>query len=252
MMQILVTNDDGVRAPGLERLATALKPLGAVTVVAPVAESSASGHSLTLARPLRLEQHDARVYSVDGTPTDCVNVAVAKVLGHLPDLVVSGVNNGYNLGDDITYSGTVAGALEAALLGVPALAISVGSGSPAADVARAAEVAAELAARVLEEGLPPRVLLNVNVPRGSHAGLRVTVQARRNHATSVAEALDPRGRRYFWIEEGESHWEVSDRSDHQAIKEGWVSVTPLHPDWTAHDHLTAAGRLCAPRGAEVE
>src|SRR5205814_2454042 len=170
MRRILVTNDDGYRSDGLTALAEALQPLGEVTIVAPVAEASAIGHALTLRHPLRLEHIADRVYAVDGTPTDCVNVAVAQVLKGLPDLVVSGINKGWNLGDDVTYSGTVAGALEAALLGIPALAVSLKSTRAEYDFGPAARAAAAIAEAVLRTPLPSRTFLNVNVPSGEPKG----------------------------------------------------------------------------------
>jgi 5'-nucleotidase len=252
MARILLTNDDGVRSEGLHALAEALAPLGALTIVAPLNESSAIGHALTLARPLRLERYDDRMYSVDGTPTDCVNIAITRVLNGLPDLVVSGINKGYNLGDDVTYSGTVAGALEGALLGVPAIAVSLERTREAYDFGQAASSAAIVAEAVLARGLPPRTFLNVNVPRVRAKGFRVTVQARRNHVTSVVEATDPRRRPYFWIEEGQSSWESNERSDYHAVKAGWISVTPLHPDLTHYEALTAVEQLPLGTPAGVE
>jgi 5'-nucleotidase len=243
MATILVTNDDGVHSDGIHALADALRPLGTVTIVAPVSESSAIGHALTLARPLRLEQIRERVFSVDGTPTDCVNIAITRVLGGLPALVVSGINKGFNLGDDVTYSGTVAGALEGALLGSASLAVSLQRTTGDFDFGPAAAAAAALARRVLDEGLAPRTFLNVNVPRGSPKGLRVTVQGRRNHVTKVAQAIDPRGRPYYWIEEGSSAWESDSRSDYAAVQDGWVSVSPLHLDLTCHACLTSTEQL---------
>lgn len=242
MPRILVTNDDGVRSDGIQALARALEHLGEVTIVAPLTEASAIGHALTLRRPLRLETVAERTYSVDGTPTDCVNIAVTKVLNGIPDLVVSGINKGYNLGDDVTYSGTVAGALEGALLGIPSLAISLERASPF-DFSQAASAAATVAGAVLQNGLPPRTLLNVNVPRRRAKGFRITVQARRNHVTSVAEKVDPRQQPYFWIEEGQSDWESNERSDYAAVKAGYISVTPLHPDLTDYDALSHVERL---------
>jgi 5'-nucleotidase len=250
MPLILITNDDGFRSEGIHALAEALGSLGDVISVAPQVEASAIGHALTLRRPLRLEQVGVNAYSVDGTPTDCVNIAITKVLDRMPDLVVSGINKGYNLGDDVTYSGTVAGALEGALLGVPSIAVSLERSREQPDFSRAAAYAATVAAAVLQRGLPARTLLNVNVPRGHVKGLRVTVQAKRNHVTSVAEAVDPRGQPYFWIEEGQSDWEPHDRSDYQAVRDGYVSVTPLHPDLTDYTSLKFVESL--PLGAEVE
>ena len=235
-MQILVTNDDGVQSDGIHRLAEALRPLGAVTIVAPTTEASAIGHALTLRRPLRIEPVREGVYAVDGTPTDCVNLAITSVLREVPALVVSGINKGFNIGDDVTYSGTVAGALEAALLGIPAVAVSL-QGGVEFDFDPAARVAASVAEALLRQPLPGRTFLNVNVPRGELKGIRTTVQARRNHITAVTARVDPRGREYYWIDEAQDDWEPHDRSDYQAVKDGFVSVTPLHPDLTAHAHL---------------
>ncbi|MBI2222656.1 MAG: 5'/3'-nucleotidase SurE [Acidobacteria bacterium] len=250
MPLILVTNDDGYRSEGIHALAAALAPLGDVIIVAPQLEASAIGHALTLRRPLRLEQIGANVYSVDGTPTDCVNIAITKVLGRAPDLVASGINKGFNLGDDVTYSGTVAGALEGALLGVPSMAVSLERSREQPDFRQAAASAATVAAAVLQRGLPPRTLLNINVPRVEVKGLRITIQARRNHVTSVSQSIDPRGQPYYWIEEGQSDWEPHDRSDYQAVRDGYVSVTPLHPDLTHYAALPFVESL--PLGAEVE
>ena len=243
MRRILVTNDDGFFSPGLHALAAALAPLGAVTVVAPQVEASAVGHALTLRRPLRLDQISEGVFSVDGTPTDCINIAIDEVLDGPPDLVVSGINKGLNVGDDVTYSGTVAGALEGALLGHQAIAVSLQFTRGEWDFGPAASVAASLAAAVLERPLPTRTFLSVNVPQGRILGLRVTVQARRNHITKVARRLDPRSRPYFWIEEAQDDWEPHDRSDRQAIQDGYVSVTPLQPDLTDHGSIALVESL---------
>jgi 5'/3'-nucleotidase len=243
MLRILVTNDDGYRSAGIHALAGALRELGEVTIVAPTTEASAIGHALTLRRPLRLETIDDRVFAVDGTPTDCVNVAVTHVFTGLPDLVVSGINKGWNLGDDVTYSGTVAGALEGALLGIPSISVSLRQTRGDYDFQYAARAAAMMADAVLRQPLPGRTFLNINVPKGEPKGYRVTVQAKRNHVTSVAERHDPKGRAYYWIEEGENEWEPHDRSDYQAVRDGYVSVTPLHPDLTAHHALSAVEAL---------
>jgi len=245
MRRILVTNDDGYFSPGIQALAAALEPLGEVTVVAPQTEASAVGHALTLRRPLRLEQIAERVYAVDGTPTDCVNVAISEVLQGPPALVVSGINKGLNIGDDVTYSGTVAGALEGALLGYPAIAVSLKFTTGLWDFVPAATMAASFAKALLDDPLAPRTFLNINVPQGAIGGVRVTVQAKRNHITKIDKRLDPRGRAYFWIEEAQDDWEPDPRSDHQAIKDGFVSITPLQPDLTDHGALARADRLMA-------
>jgi 5'-nucleotidase len=237
MPRILVTNDDGVHSEGIHALAEALAPLGDVTVVAPTREASAIGHALTLRRPLRLDTVRPGVFSVDGTPTDCVNVAIAHVLHGKPDLIVSGINKGWNLGDDVTYSGTVAGALEGALLGIASIAISTQNRGDVFEFGPSARAAAMLAEAVLDRGLPKFTLLNINVPFGPNKGFRTTVQAKRNHVTVVSERLDPRNRPYYWIEEGDNDWEPHDRSDYQAVHDGYISITPLHPDMTAYDVL---------------
>jgi 5'-nucleotidase len=239
MKRILVTNDDGVHSEGIKALADAMQSLGEVTVVAPLAEASAIGHALTLRRPLRLETLRDRVHAVDGTPTDCVNIAITSVLRGMPDLVVSGINKGWNLGDDVTYSGTVSGAFEAALLGAPGIAVSLQRTDEPFDFSEAARGARAVAQSVLEKGVPLRTFLNINVPRGKTKGFKVTVQARRNHITKVDERIDPRGQRYFWIEEGQNEWEPHDRSDFQAVRDGYISITPLQPDLTAYDVMSA-------------
>ncbi|HXT69778.1 MAG TPA: 5'/3'-nucleotidase SurE [Vicinamibacterales bacterium] len=237
MRTILVTNDDGYFSPGIDALAKALAPLGEVIIVAPSTEASAVGHSLTLRRPLRLELIRPNVYAVDGTPTDCVNIAIDEVLAQPPAIVVSGINKGLNVGDDVTYSGTVAGALESALLGYQAIAVSMQTTAGDWDFTPAASLAAVLAAELIERPLPGRTFLSINVPQGVVKGVRATVQARRNHITKVDQRMDPRRRPYFWIEEAQDDWEHDPRSDRQAIAEGYASVTPLQPDLTDYQAL---------------
>ena len=251
MKRILVTNDDGVRSEGIHALAEALKALAEVTVVGPQTEASAIGHALTLRRPLRMERLEDGIFEVDGTPTDCVNIGITQLYkpqSTMPDLVVSGINKGYNLGDDVTYSGTVAGALEGALLGIPSIAVSLERCAGPYDFAAAAAASAQIAAIVLAQGLTPRTFLNINVPSGRPKGFRITFQAKRNHITVVSERFDPRERPYYWIEEGQDEWEPHDRSDYQAVKDGYVSITPLQPDLTAYDELERVTSLLA--GAE--
>ena len=242
--RILVTNDDGVKSEGIHALADALKPLGDVAIVAPHLEASAIGHALTLRRPLRMDRVGDAVFEVDGTPTDCVNLAITQLYaGGFPDLVVSGINKGYNLGDDVTYSGTVAGAMEGALLGIASIAVSVERSEGSYEFGPAARAAAIVAAAVLQGGLPPRTFININVPPGQPKGFRATVQARRNHVTVIDERVDPRGRPYYWIEEGQNNWEPHDRSDYQAVRDGYTSVTPLQPDLTDHAALALVAQL---------
>jgi 5'-nucleotidase len=252
MPRILVTNDDGVRSDGIYALANALRPLGDVIVVAPHVEASAIGHALTLRRPLRLETVGDGVYEVDGTPSDCVNIAVTKLYSSLPDLIVSGINKGFNLGDDITYSGTVAGAMEGALLGVASIAVSLERSRDTYDFGPSAAAAAGVAALTLRHRLPPRTFLNINVPSGRPKGSRWTVQAKRNHVTIVDERCDPRGKNYYWIEEGQNDWEPHDRSDYQAVRDGFVSVTPLQPDLTDYTALSALESLPLDSEASVK
>ena len=217
-------------------------PSGDVTIVAPLTEASAIGHALTLRRPLRIESFGNDAYAVDGTPTDCVNLAIRRSIldGMKPDLVASGINKGYNIGDDVTYSGTVAGALEAALLGIPAIAVSLGEWTPGADFGYAARAGAAAAEAILAQPLPPRTFLNVNVPPGLPVGLRVTTQARRNHVTSVTARVDPRGRHYYWIDEAQCEWHDDRRPTTWRCGNGYVSVTPLQPDLTAHTAIAPA------------
>jgi 5'-nucleotidase len=177
------------------------------------------------------------VYEVDGTPTDCVNIALTQLYATPPDLIVSGINKGYNLGDDVTYSGTVSGALEGALLGVPSIAVSQERTNGTYDFRHAAAGAAKIAALVLRDGIGPQTFLSINVPTGTPKGFRLTVQAKRNHVTTVDERIDPRGKAYYWIEEGENAWEPHDRSDFQAVRDGYISVTPLQPDMTDYNAL---------------
>lgn len=251
MRRLLVTNDDGYRSEGIKALAEALARLGEVTIVAPTVEASAIGHALTLRHPLRLESVAHQTFTVDGTPTDCVNIAVTQVFKGLPDLVVSGINKGWNLGDDVTYSGTVAGALEGALLGVPSIAISLMVTHGPYDFGPSARVAATVADAILQRPLPLRTFLNINLPKGEPKGFRITVLAKRNHVTSVVERRDPKGRAYYWIEEGQDEWEPHDRSDYQAVRDGFLSVTPLQPDLTAYDALEAVEQLSLRTEAEV-
>jgi 5'-nucleotidase len=251
MPRILVTNDDGVHAEGIRALAGAVAPFGEITVVAPIQESSAIGHALTLRRPLRLDTVGPGIYAVDGTPTDCVNIAITQVLRGKPDLIVSGINKGWNLGDDVTYSGTVSGALEGALLGIPSIAISTARVRDESDFGPAAVAAARVVESVLGHGMPKFTFLNINLPAGPNKGFRATVQARRNHVTTVTERLDPRYRPYYWIEEGENDWEPHDRSDYQAVRDGYISITPLQPDMTAHGAMHYVERLALAGAGEV-
>lgn len=242
-MLILLTNDDGIHSYGLTTLARHLTPLGRVVVVAPDRERSAASHSLTLHSPLRAEEIAADRFAVDGTPTDCVNLGVHGLLGMRPDMVISGINRGGNLGDDITYSGTVAAAMEATLMGVPAFAVSLDAKQFASDDFEvAARFAAHLARRIAEHGLPADTLLNVNVPGGVPRGVQITRQGKRRYSDLVVEKLDPRGRKYYWIGGGEVGFEALPGTDFAALQQGEISITPLHLDLTNYRsfaHLNA-------------
>jgi len=243
---ILVCNDDGIGATGLRVMVDSLRPLGEVVVVAPDRERSAAGHSLTLNRPLRASHLDEGWYSVDGTPTDCVTLAVMGLLLRRPHLVATGINHGSNMGDDVTYSGTVASALEATLQGIPAFAMSL-AGDGEYDFRGAGEFARQLAEEILARGLPPDTLLNVNVPNLPPEGIRgvaVTRQGRRVYSETVVRKIDPRGKAYYWIGGTEPTWERLGDTDYDAVSSGKISVTPLHLDLTNHraiDELKAWG-----------
>ncbi len=242
MTRILVTNDDGVYSEGLRLLARALSRHGEVVVVAPDREQSATGHSLTLTRPLRMQRLEEGWYAVDGTPTDCVNLAVLSLLRDSPpDLVVSGINFGLNVGDDVTYSGTVSATFEASLLGIPSIAFSqeVAEGF---SFARSTELAAAFVATVLAEEVPPDLLLNVNFPAGEAKGVIFTRLGKRVYQQSVIENLDPRGRKYYWIA-GTPVWQEDPGTDHAAVQQGYASVTPLHLDLTDYRSLENYGGL---------
>jgi 5'-nucleotidase len=231
---ILVTNDDGVYSPGIQILAKRLRELDTVVIVAPDRERSAAGHSMTLHRPLLIEEVREGMYSVNGTPTDCVNIAVKGLLKETPRLVVSGINKGPNLGDDVTYSGTVAGAIEALLLGIPSFAISLAAREDFR-FAEAAEVALRTASQILSEGLPSGTLLNINVPNipiGEMQGTRITRLGKRIYHQMTVERVDPRGKKYYWIGGGEPDWEREEGTDLDAIDRKFVSITPLHLDMT--------------------
>jgi len=240
MTRILLTNDDGIHSDGLGKLERALRELGDVYVVAPAAEMSGASHSLTLARPLRIRQIDSRHWTVDGTPTDCVTLALHKILeeDERPHVCVSGINHGGNLGDDATYSGTVAGALEATILGVPGLAVSLVAREHF-DFTEAARFAVLATRKILSEGLPDGTLLNMNVPQGDIKGVQVTRQGIKNARPVITEHIDPRGKPYFWIGEQYFRSNAEDGTDYRAIEEGYVSITPLKSDMTDHALLSS-------------
>lgn len=238
--RILITNDDGYHAEGIAALESALLEIGDVLVVAPATDQSGAAHSLTLARPLRIRRIDERHWTVDGTPTDCVLLALNQILGDdlMPDICCSGINHGPNLGDDATYSGTVAGALEATILGVPGLAFSLAV-TRSHDFTEAARVAAELTKHALEAGIPDGVLLNINVPKGTPKGIRITKQGVKDARPVISENIDPRGKPYYWIGEQREGFHARGGTDFEAVEEGFVSVTPMRSDLTAHQAIEA-------------
>jgi 5'-nucleotidase len=238
MARILVSNDDGYVSDGLKALVEAVSPLGEVWVVAPEAEQSASSHAISIHRPLRIREVRERWYAVDGTPTDCSYVAINHLMkDERPRLMLSGINHGPNLADDVSYSGTIAAAMEASLLGVPAIAFSLAVRG-AMDFAPAARFAHRITQAALGQDLPPSLLLNVNVPEGEPSRSAVTRLGKHSYGFEVVEKVDPRGRKYYWIGGNEYQHEDIPGSDCNAVyRDGVVSVTPLHLAFTADEML---------------
>ncbi|MBM9537316.1 5'/3'-nucleotidase SurE [Desulfobulbus alkaliphilus] len=236
---ILVTNDDGVHAPGIRALHEAVRSLGRAMIVAPERDNSAVSHALTMNRPLRVFELEEDILTIDGTPTDCVIIAINKILTAKPDLLVSGINPGANMGDDISYSGTVSAAIEGTMYDIPSLAFSL-AGTPPFDFEVAAGVAWKLASMALSWRLPPSTLLNINIPQrasGEIRGIRFTRQGRRLYQDAIQETFDPWGRKHYWIGGGTVHWSGGDDTDEQAVRNGFISVTPIQLDLTNHSGL---------------
>ncbi|NIP39134.1 MAG: 5'/3'-nucleotidase SurE [Candidatus Dadabacteria bacterium] len=237
---ILLSNDDGINSAGLSALAGALEHLGEIYIVAPDREQSASSHALSIHRPLRMDKVAENSYSVDGTPTDCINLAINGLLKEKkPDLVVSGINKGENLGDDITYSGTVSAAIEGTLLAVPSVALSA-EGRKDFNFDAACHYSAKIAQYVLQKGLPADTLLNVNIPKldlDDIKGIKITRQGKRIYNDAVVEKIDPRGREYYWIGGDELGSVELDNSDIDSVKSGYVSVTPIKLDLTDYGYI---------------
>lgn len=234
-MNIMVTNDDGIDAPGIIALAKALRPLGRVAVVAPDREQSAVSHAITLHHPLRAEQRADDTYAVSGTPTDCVNLGIHNLLDFHPDLVVSGINRGGNMGDDVTYSGTVSAAMEATLMGIPGVAVSLATSGSGIHYDDAALFVRRLVRRIGSESLPPDTLLNVNIPDLPAERVRppvITRQGRKRYQGAIVDNIDPRGRQYYWIGSIEPTYEDIEGTDFAAVIRGHISITPLHLDLT--------------------
>jgi 5'-nucleotidase len=239
-MLILVSNDDGYQADGIKALARGLKKLGRVVIVAPQWEQSGTGHSLTLYRPLRTKKISEDVFAVSGTPTDAVMIAVYCILKQKPDIVISGINHGPNMADDITYSGTVAAAMEGTILDIPSIAISLAVSDHTEALSRlrftkAARFASRLVKAVVKNGIPKGTLLNVNVPDNPDVSSRrymITKLGKREYRDVITEKIDPRGEPYFWIA---GHYIITDKgpqTDYGAIHSNYISVTPLHIDLT--------------------
>lgn len=243
-VNILITNDDGIHAEGLFALKTALDSVGKVWVVAPDRPRSACGHSITLHKPLRLNKvrlpDGSFGYSTNGTPSDCISLGIMDIVEGKADLVVSGINDGPNLGWDLTYSGTVSGAMESAIMGIPAFAISVAADGEDLLYDYAAEFAAFLAGILIEHPLPEDTILNVNVPNlpASHIrGIEITRQGKRRYAGKVEKRMDPMGRAYYWLGGDEAIDELDEGTDVKAVADDKVSVTPIHLDLTGYPAL---------------
>lgn len=247
---ILLTNDDGIQAKGLRLLGEALEGLGEVVVVAPDRNQSAVSHKITLHEPLRVFEEAPGRYAVDGTPVDCVYLAIHDLLSRKPSLVVSGINAGPNLGFDVHYSGTVGGAVEGTLHGVPSVAVSLIDRH--GDYAHAAAFSRALAALVLERGLPEGVTLNVNVPPGRPQEARLTVLGRRRYSHSVHRREDPRGGVYYWIGGAPTDEHEAADSDCEAVHRGFIAVTPLQLDLTHRPSVSADLLGRGPEGFELE
>ncbi|HZD39835.1 MAG TPA: 5'/3'-nucleotidase SurE [Terriglobales bacterium] len=238
-MNILLCNDDGIQSEGLTALEMTLSKIGELFTVAPDRAQSSMSHALTLHRPLRVHEQSARRLAVDGTPVDCVKLSLTGLLPARPHLVISGINKGPNLGDDIIYSGTVSAAIEGALLGIPAIAVSLVTFKDF-DFRAAAEFTAALVQRIAERGIPPKTLLNVNVPsRPKHEikGWRLTRMGKRHYSETIVERIDPRGGKYYWIGGDDLGFVDESGTDCQSVAEGYISVTPLQVDLTDYKIL---------------
>jgi 5'-nucleotidase len=252
VMHILISNDDGYRAPGIRCLAEAVETVARVTVVAPDRDRSGASNSLTLDSPLRARRANNGFTYVEGTPTDCVHLAITGLLDDEPDMVVSGINAGANLGDDVIYSGTVAAALEGRFLGLPAIAVSMVSLQPE-HFATAARVVLDLLARIQSEPMPAYTILNVNVPDLPYddlRGLQVTRLGHRHKSEPVIRQTDPRGRPIYWVGPAGSEQDAGSGTDFHAVRHGYVSITPLHVDLTRHDAIDTL-RHCLGLAAEA-
>ncbi len=250
--RILITNDDGIHSGGIAALEEAMRGIGEVYVVAPESEMSGASHSLTLARPLRIRQVDERHWTVDGTPTDCVTLALNQILPPelRPHICASGINHGANLGDDATYSGTVAGAMEATILGVTGIAFSLAV-TRSHDFTESAKVSRMIVEKALAEGIPEGTLMNVNIPKGVPRGIKITKQGFKSARPVISEHIDPRGKLYYWIGEVREGFRAEGGTDFEAVDEGMVSVTPMRSDLTDYGAMETLKDWNLP-GTKVE
>jgi 5'-nucleotidase len=240
MKLILVTNDDGIHAPGLQALYEKSRLLGKAVIIAPEHDNSAASHSLTMNRPLRVRQIERDIYTINGTPTDCITIGVGKILPQKPDLVISGINPGPNLGDDVSYSGTVSAAIEATMLGIPSIAVSLAAESEPHHYETALKFIIKLAGLILEKGLPQDTLLNVNIPNTTPeriTGVAFTRRGRRLYEDAIKETYDPWGRRHYWIGGGTPSFDGGEDTDSAAIRVNKISITPMHLDPTNYEAL---------------
>ena len=240
MKRILVTNDDGIHAPGLQVAFKESQKLGEAVIIAPEHDNSAASHSLTMNRPLRVKQLGENVYTINGTPTDCVTIGIGKILLEKPDLVISGINPGPNLGDDVSYSGTVSAAIESTMLGIPSIAVSLAAESEPFHYETAGDFILRLAQIVLKKGLPKDTLLNVNIPNTSIQdieGVAFTRRGRRLYEDAIKETYDPWRRKHYWIGGGTPSWDSGEGTDSAAISVNKISITPMHLDPTNYEAL---------------
>ncbi|MEM7027584.1 MAG: 5'/3'-nucleotidase SurE [Pseudomonadota bacterium] len=248
-MHFLVSNDDGHQAPGIHALAQALAVLGKVTVVAPDRDRSGASNSLTLDAPLRVKQDERNYYYVNGTPTDCVHLAITGLMGQEPDMVISGINAGGNLGDDVLYSGTVAAAMEGRFLGCPAIAFSQ-TGDHPSDYSQSVEIAIDIIKLMLQQEVAKDSLLNINLPEQYPVkGFRVTRLGNRHKSEPAQEALDPKGRKVYWVGPVGAEQDAGEGTDFHAIRNGYVSITPLQVDLTRHQMLEGLDKIIGKLGS---
>ncbi len=243
-MKILITNDDGINAIGIKKLANSLKKLGNITIVAPDRERSATGHAITMHQPLRLEKveygDNIEAWSLNGTPSDCIKIAIEGILNEKPDIIVSGINNGPNLGTDVLYSGTVSAAIEGAIHNIPSIALSVYGKKRQINYEGAAVHSCNLINVALENNMPNNIVLNVNIPSlnsNEIKGVKITELGIRKYKNQFEERKDPMGKSYYWLSGSIIEIENNDISDVKCVENDYISITPLHFDLTDYDYI---------------